>query len=122
MEYRRLGNSGLKISPLCLGTMMFGGPTNEDDSLAILQRAVDAGINFIDTADIYGAGRSESLIGEVLAQRQRSHPDERIVVATKMGRGPGWNDSPAAIREAALRSCERLGVAPDAYRRRFRVA
>ena len=53
MEYRRLGRSGLKVSPLCLGTMMFGGPAEEDVAGRIVARAREAGINFIDTADVY---------------------------------------------------------------------
>ncbi len=111
---RPLGKTGFLVSEIGFGAWAIGADWGDavppDRARRALGAALDAGMNFIDTADIYGAGRSESLIGEVLAQRQRSHPDERIVVATKMGRGPGWNDSPAAIREAALRSCERLGV------------
>ena len=53
MDYRKLGRSGLKVSPLCLGTMMFGGPTHERESGRIVARAREAGINFIDTADAY---------------------------------------------------------------------
>ena len=58
MEYRRLGASGLKVSPLCLGAMMFGGAAYEACSLRIVAAARDAGINFIDTADVYNAGKS----------------------------------------------------------------
>ena len=66
MEYRKLGRSGLKVSPLCLGTMMFGGPTDEPTSARIIARAKDAGINFIDTADVYNEGRSEEVVGRAL--------------------------------------------------------
>src|SRR5437870_4639088 len=59
MEYRKLGRSGLKVSPLCLGTMMFGGPTDEPTAGRIVARAREAGVNFIDTADVYTDGRSE---------------------------------------------------------------
>ena len=59
MEYRKLGSAGINVSPVCLGTMMFGGPTNEADSTRIIHKALDGGINFIDTADIYNAGESE---------------------------------------------------------------
>ena len=63
MDYRRLGRSGLKVSPLCLGTMMFGGPTEEATSRRIIDSAREAGINFIDTADVYNEGRSEEVTG-----------------------------------------------------------
>ena len=61
MHYRQLGRSGLKISPICLGTMMFGGPTDEAASSRIIAKARDAGINFIDSADAYNGGQSGSL-------------------------------------------------------------
>ena len=64
MEYRNLGGSGVKVSPLCLGAMMFGGPTNEEDSIRIIHRALEAGINFIDTANVYNAGESERVVEE----------------------------------------------------------
>ena len=59
MDYRYLGRSALKVSPLCLSTMMFGGETEEATAARIINKAFDAGVNFIDTADIYHAGRSE---------------------------------------------------------------
>ena len=67
MNYRSLGRSGLKVSPLCLGTMMFGGPTDEPTSGRIIARAREAGINFIDTADAYNNGRSEEVVGRAIA-------------------------------------------------------
>jgi aryl-alcohol dehydrogenase-like predicted oxidoreductase len=67
MEYRQLGRSGLKVSPICLGTMMFGGATSEADALAIVDDARGAGINFIDTADMYNDGRSEEITGRAIA-------------------------------------------------------
>jgi aryl-alcohol dehydrogenase-like predicted oxidoreductase len=92
MEYRKLGRAGIKVSRLCLGTMMFGGQTPESDSIRIIHQACDAGINFIDTADIYNKGQSEEVVGRALSGRR-----ERIVLATKgrqpMGDGP--NDSGA---------------------------
>ena len=66
MEYRSLGRTGVMVSPLCLGAMNFGSPTSEADSLAIINRALDAGINFIDTANVYNAGESERIVGEAL--------------------------------------------------------
>ena len=82
MEYRVLGRTGVKVSPLCLGAMMFGsfGNTDHDDSIRIIHRAVDAGINFIDTADMYSFGESEEIVGKALAQIKR----HKIVLATKV--------------------------------------
>jgi len=79
MQYHGLGTSGLKVSPLCLGTMMFGGPTDEPTAGRIIDRARDAGINFIDTADGYNAGRSEMVLGRALAKDR-----DRWVIATKV--------------------------------------
>ena len=61
MEYRRLGRSGVMVSPLCLGAMNFGGSTNEEDSFAIMQKAAEAGINFFDTANVYNQGHRARL-------------------------------------------------------------
>ncbi|MCH7989815.1 MAG: aldo/keto reductase [Planctomycetes bacterium] len=87
MEYRNLGNTGVKVSPICLGTMMFGGRTSEADSIRIIHRADDQGVNFIDTADIYNAGESEVVVGKAIADRR-----DKIILATKgrqpMGDGP----------------------------------
>jgi aryl-alcohol dehydrogenase-like predicted oxidoreductase len=87
MEYRTLGQAGVRVSPLCLGTMMFGGPTEEADSIRIVHRALDAGINFIDTANVYNAGESERIVGRALRGKRDS-----VVLATKvrnsMGDGP----------------------------------
>ena len=58
MEYRNLGRTGVKVSPLCLGTMMFGRSTSEADSVAIIERALDQGVNFVDTANAYSGGAS----------------------------------------------------------------
>lgn len=79
MEYRLLGRTGVKVSPLCLGTMNFGGPTPEPDSIHIIHKAIDHGINFIDTANMYNKGESESVVGKALADGRRS----RIILATK---------------------------------------
>ena len=67
MDYRNLGRSGLKVSPICLGTMMFGGPTDEPTSARIVAKAREAGINFIDTADAYNGGHSEQIVGRAIA-------------------------------------------------------
>lgn len=87
MQYRNLGRTGVKVSRLCLGTMMFGGPAPEADSIRIIHRAIDDGINFIDTANIYNAGESEVVVGKAIADRRH-----QVVLATKgrqaMGTGP----------------------------------
>ena len=85
MKYTNLGRSGLKVSRLCLGTMNFGPHTTEKDSFAILDHALDQGLNFIDTADVYGwkigEGITEQIIGRWLDQGGRR---EKIVLATKV--------------------------------------
>jgi aryl-alcohol dehydrogenase-like predicted oxidoreductase len=80
MEYRNLGRTGVRVSPLCLGAMMFGPWGNDDraDSIRIINRAVDAGINFVDTADVYSAGVSEEIVGEALQGRR-----DEVFLATK---------------------------------------
>jgi len=82
MELHNLGRTGIKVSPLCLGAMMFGawGNPNHDDSIRIIHRALDAGINFIDTADVYSQGESEVIVGKALADKDRSS----VVLATKV--------------------------------------
>src|SRR5216117_1785652 len=80
MDYRTLGRTGVEVSPLCLGAMMFGawGNTDHDDSIRIIHRALDAGINFVDTADVYSQGESEVIVGKALQGRR-----DDIVLATK---------------------------------------
>ena len=78
MEYRNLGRSGLRVSPLCLGTLNFGGPTDEATAGRIIGRAKAAGVNFIDTADGYADGRSEEIVGRAVASER-----DAWVVATK---------------------------------------
>ena len=70
MEYRGLGRSGLKVSPLCLGTMMFGGPADAAAAQRIVDRAREQGVNFIDTADVYAAGRSEEVVGQAIREHR----------------------------------------------------
>ena len=80
MDYGRLGRSGLKVSPLCLGAMMFGDQTSEADARAIVASARELGVNFIDTADAYAGGRSEQIVGAAVKQDR-----DRWVIATKVG-------------------------------------
>jgi len=89
LELRQLGRTGIKVSNLCLGCMMFGGKTDAGDSMAIIDRALDAGINFLDTANVYNAGRSEEVTGDAL---KRNGKRQQVILATKvhgkMGEGP----------------------------------
>src|SRR4051794_12057641 len=111
MDYRALGRTGTKVSPLCLGAMMFGawGNTDHDESIRIIHRALDAGINFIDTADVYSRGESEEIVGKALADGRR----DNIVLATKvhgtMGDGPNqFGNSKRWIRMEVENSLRRL--------------
>jgi aryl-alcohol dehydrogenase-like predicted oxidoreductase len=81
MDYRSLGRTGMQVSPLCLGAMMFGawGERDHDTSISIIHRALDAGINFIDTADVYSRGESEVIVGKALAGGRR----DDVILATK---------------------------------------
>ena len=114
MEYRVLGRTGVKVSSLCLGGMMFGSWGNQDreDCARIIQRALDAGINFIDTADVYSAGQSEEIIGGALA---RAGARDRVVLATKahgqMGEDPNQQgNSRRWIVQEVDASLRRLGT------------
>jgi aryl-alcohol dehydrogenase-like predicted oxidoreductase len=104
MEYRALGRTGVMVSPLCLGTMNFGEPTSKEESIAIVNRALDGGINFIDTADVYNSGESERIVGEALKQNGRRN---QVVLATKVNgvMGPGPNDR-GLSRYHIVKSCE----------------
>ena len=110
MNYRTLGRSGLRVSPLCLGTMNFGGPTDAGTAGRIIARAREAGVNFIDTADAYTGGTSERIVGEAI----RSERD-RWVLATKLANpvGPGPNGGGTSrkwIMQAVEASLARLGT------------
>src|SRR5215510_6349711 len=80
VDYRSLGRTGVQVSPLCLGAMMFGawGNPDHDESIRIIHRALDAGVNFVDTADVYARGESEEIVGKVLEGR-----GDNVVLATK---------------------------------------
>ena len=109
MEYRKLGNSGLKVSPLCLGAMMFGDRTDEKEAGRIIGSAYDAGVNFIDTADQYAKGESERITGKLIASNR-----DHWVLATKGGNamGPGPNQVGIGrkwIMQAIDASLKRLG-------------
>jgi aryl-alcohol dehydrogenase-like predicted oxidoreductase len=114
MEYRTLGNSGCAVSSLCLGTMTFGAETDEPDSHAQLDRFIEAGGNFVDTADVYAAGRSEEIIGRWFADRP-ADVTEPVVLANK-GRFPAAGDGSP---NAAGLSARHLTRALDASLRRL---
>ena len=110
MHYRNLGRTGVQVSPLCLGTMMFGGRTDEATSARIIDMSRDAGINFIDTADVYNAGLSEEITGRAIASAR-----DQWVLATKlcnpMGDGPNQRGlSRKWVIEALEGSLRRLGT------------
>ena len=113
MNRKAFGRTGFEASRIGLGTWQFGGQWgpeySDDNALAIMRAAVEQGVNFFDTADIYGLGRSEELIGRFLRESKA-----RLIVATKLGRGPkpGWPDNftPRVVREHTEASLQRLGV------------
>jgi aryl-alcohol dehydrogenase-like predicted oxidoreductase len=116
MDLRYLGRTGIRVSPLCLGCMMFGGKTSADDSYAIIDRAIDAGINFYDTANVYNDGESEVVVGEAFKRNSHRH---HIVLATKvhgnMHKGDKldpnqWGNSRRNIIEQCDASLKRLGT------------
>jgi aryl-alcohol dehydrogenase (NADP+) len=110
MQYRRLGRTGLKVSPLCLGAMMFGGATDEATAGRIIGRAKAAGVNFIDTADAYNKGESEAVVGRAI----RAERDEWVLAtkfANKVAPGPnGGGASRKWIMQAVDASLKRLGT------------
>lgn len=104
MEYRYLGRTGIKVSPLCLGADNFANPSSEEDSIRMINMALDAGINFIDTANIYAKGESERIIGKALAQNKRR---DGVIIATKVHYpiGPGPNER-GNSRLHIIKACE----------------
>ena len=115
MQTRELGRSGLKVSAMglgCMGMSAFYGTRDDDESLATIDRALELGVNFLDTSDMYGPHTNEMLIGKAIAGRR-----EKFVIATKFGivRGPGPNDRsingrPEYVRQACDASLRRLGI------------
>lgn len=104
MEYRSLGRTGVKVSALCLGSMMFGSQTDEETSADIIDRALDAGINFLDTANVYGRGKSETAVGKALKRNGRR---DAVVLGTKVFARMG--DDPNAEgnhRRHVIEQCE----------------
>jgi aryl-alcohol dehydrogenase-like predicted oxidoreductase len=111
MEYKNLGRTGIKVSPICLGTMTFGAQVSEAEAIKIIKGAMSGGVNFIDTADQYIDGKSEEIVGKALKGERHS-----VVLATKIGAwqsGPGINDiglSRKHIMKGIEESLRRLGT------------
>lgn len=101
MDYKRIGKSGLKVSQICLGSNNFGGQLNEQDSIKIIKRAIDLGINIIDSADTYTEGRSEAIIGKAI----QGYRDD-LIIATKVGLGLG----PHPIHDPKLMGPNKMGL------------
>lgn len=113
MEYRSLGRTGVQVSSLCLGCMNFGDDTSEEDSIRIIHRAMDDGINFLDTADVYSRGKSETITGKALARDGRR---DKVFLATKVFNKMADDDPNAwgSHRYHIMKGCEdslrRLGT------------
>jgi len=100
VEYRNLGRSGLKVSPLCLGTMMFGGAADEPTAQRIIAKAREAGVNFIDSADAYDGGRSEEVTGRAISNQR-----DKWVLATKLAR-KRLSDGRMRLRPCVFMNCK----------------
>ena len=104
MQYRALGRTGLKVSQLCLGTMMFGGKTDEEESFRIIDHAINEGVNFIDTADVYAGNESERILGKALAAEGKR---DNIILATKFNfANPADRNARGLSRRHVINACD----------------
>ena len=104
MEYRALGRTGLKVSQLCLGTMMFGGKTDEQESFRVIDHAMNEGVNFIDTADVYAGNESERILGKALAAEGKR---DNIILATKFNfANPADRNARGLSRRHVINACD----------------
>jgi aryl-alcohol dehydrogenase-like predicted oxidoreductase len=111
MEYRHLGRTGIRVTDLCMGAMTFGREATEDDSRAMLDRYLEAGGNFVDTANVYAGGASEEILGRVFAERPGLRDDTVLATKVRMPTGDAINDAGASrrnIRASVERSLRRL--------------
>ena len=107
MQYRKLGKTGIRVSGICLGTMTYGSQVDEKDAINIIERAVDAGVNFFDTADAYIQGRSEEVVGKALRKARQS-----VILATKVAHKTG-----SSINEQGLSRKHVMKAIEDSLRR-----
>ncbi len=104
MQYRALGRTGLKVSQLCLGTMMFGGKTDEEESFRIIDHAINEGVNFIDTADVYAGNESERILGKALVAEGKR---DNIILATKFNfANPADRNARGLSRRHVINACD----------------
>ena len=104
MQYRALGRTGLKVSQLCLGTMMFGGKTDEQESFRVIDHAMNEGVNFIDTADVYAGNESERILGKALAGEGKR---DNIILATKFNfANPADRNAKGLSRRHVINACD----------------
>ena len=104
MEYRALGRTGIQVSQICLGTMMFGGKSDEPESCRMIDHAIDRGVNFIDTADVYASNESERIVGKALEKDNRR---ENIILATKFNfANPADRNAKGLSRRHVINACD----------------
>ena len=103
MEYRPLGRTGIQVSQICLGTMMFGGKSGEPESCRVIDHAIDRGVNFIDTADVYAGNESERIVGKALEKDNRR---DNIILATKFNfANPADRNAKGLSRRHVINAC-----------------
>ena len=104
MEYRALGRTGIQVSQICLGTMMFGGKSDEPESCRMIDHAIERGVNFIDTADVYAGNESERIVGKALEKDKRR---ENIILATKFNfANPADRNAKGLSRRHVINACD----------------
>ena len=104
MEYRALGRTGIQVSQICLGTMMFGGKSDEPESCRMIDHAIERGVNFIDTADVYAGNESERIVGKALEQDNRR---DNIILATKFNfANPADRNAKGLSRRHVINACD----------------
>ena len=104
MEYRALGRTGIQVSQICLGTMMFGGKSDEPESCHMIDHAIERGVNFIDTADVYAGNESERIVGKALEKDKRR---ENIILATKFNfANPADRNAKGLSRRHVINACD----------------